>query len=980
VQLEPGQEVSHYRLTRRLGTGGMGDVFLATDTTLDRQVAIKFLTTPGDEAGRRRLLREARAAAALDHPGICSVYEVGTDAVAGDYIVMQFVAGETLAARLRRGRLLPAEALALVRQMAEALKAAHAQGVVHRDLKPQNIILTPGGAPKLLDFGLAKRVPTSRAAAEAMTASQVTMPYAIVGTPGYMAPEQIRDQPADSRADLFSLGCVTYECLTGRRAFGGQTTPDVLGQVLHVDPAPPSAVVPGLGPRYDGFCARLLRKDAAARFQSADEVIGAAIALGGESGGPPADAPTVPIAPASVPGGRMSGPWRVSQRHTAVFIASLVALVAIVAWAVTRGTRLPPAPPAAADWFRRGVEAIRDGSYATARTQLTEAIRLHDRYPQAYSRLAEAESELDNERAAQRALLRVAELVPNVSRLAVDERLRLDAVRAMVLRQHDQAIAAYLELASRHPDDARGWLDLGRAEEAAWRRSAALEHYRRARDLDSQFAAAHWRVARLDAEAGRTAQALAGFDESIRLYRAGANVEGGAEALVRKGVALSSLSRFDEARKVLEEAVVAAGEYPYQRARAEFELVRVLAAAGDFAGSEALAGRATDEASAANLQTVAANGFVDLSGTFASQGRYEEALGRLDRAAAIASDAGADRILMRAMLQRAAVLERQDQDEAALKLTEASLEFFARGGHVRLELTALNLRARLVESLGRLDEAADSATRVLDLARRIGDDGLAAVALDNLAGQLKQQGRLPEALARREEGLAARRKTGNHALLAFDLANTAEVLQLLGRGPDADRLLDEIESQIAAGHPAYLGRRRRAAVLRALGAAIDGRWSEVVRSTGAAEAAAGQSADDTSRWGQVLAELALAELGRGRTPPATIAAWPAQAPAVQRGEIAYWAARALAARGDRPRAWTVASSAWAEAREANAELRWRLAAVAIQAEPASPPAAGAKMPRAAASIEPIARTWSAEAQRSYLARKDLSALVAVASK
>ena len=154
----PPEVVSHYRIGRRLGAGGMGEVYLADDLTLKRQVAIKLLTSQDltDDQVRRPLLREARAAASLDHPNICSVYEVGTD---GDlsFIVMQYVEGETLAARLKKGRLSPEESLDVAAQVADALASAHQNGVVHRDIKPQNIVLTPRGGVKVLDFGLARR-------------------------------------------------------------------------------------------------------------------------------------------------------------------------------------------------------------------------------------------------------------------------------------------------------------------------------------------------------------------------------------------------------------------------------------------------------------------------------------------------------------------------------------------------------------------------------------------------------------------------------------------------------------------------------------------------------------------------------------------------------------------------------------------------------------------------------------------------------
>ena len=283
--------VSHYRIKRRLGAGGMGEVYLADDLTLKRQVAIKLLTSEDltDEQVRKNLLREAQAAASLDHPNICPVFEVGTD---GDlsFIVMQYVEGETLAARLKKGRPSPDEALDIAAQVADALTAAHQQGVVHRDIKPQNIMLTPRGGLKVLDFGLAKRAPAALGGEE-MTRSTAAQGGAVVGTAPYMSPEQIQQKPVDGRSDLFALGATFYECLTGRQAFFGKNSLEVCGQVLHVDPLPPSSVNDSLGPAHDELCRQLLTKDRTQRVQTGEEAI-RLMELARQSGTVPKGQPT----------------------------------------------------------------------------------------------------------------------------------------------------------------------------------------------------------------------------------------------------------------------------------------------------------------------------------------------------------------------------------------------------------------------------------------------------------------------------------------------------------------------------------------------------------------------------------------------------------------------------------------------------------------------------------------------------------------
>ncbi len=271
-------DFGRYRIQRLLGRGGMGEVYLARDTALERDVAIKFVSSQKlqDSAARARLLREAQAAAGLDHPCICPVHEAGVTEDGRAYIVMPFIDGTTLADIIPLGPMPPREALNICSQVADALATAHRHGIVHRDLKPGNIMMTTSGRPRLLDFGIAQTSLVPHVVAEATT---VTVGPAtsggLVGTPAYMSPEQVQHRQVDGRSDLFALGVVLYECLTGARAFDGPTPYEAVANVLRVDPPPPSGRVPGLDGRHDALCARLMAKDPNDRFQSAEEVVGA---------------------------------------------------------------------------------------------------------------------------------------------------------------------------------------------------------------------------------------------------------------------------------------------------------------------------------------------------------------------------------------------------------------------------------------------------------------------------------------------------------------------------------------------------------------------------------------------------------------------------------------------------------------------------------------------------------------------------------
>lgn len=264
-----GSVVQHYRVAGRLGGGGMGDVYLAEDLRLGRRVALKFLSSAlqADPDSRGRLMKEARAASALRSPYIAITYDIGEhDGRA--FIAMEHVEGQSLSDRLRAGPLAADQALRIAVQVADALEEAHAHGVIHRDIKTSNVMISDRGLAKVLDFGLAQVEPRSGDA----TFARLTMPGVVLGTVSYMAPEQAMGQILDGRADLFSLGVVLFEMLTGQLPFTGETTTQILEQVMHAPAPAPSSLRNGIPPPVDAIVLRALEKSPAKRFQSASEM------------------------------------------------------------------------------------------------------------------------------------------------------------------------------------------------------------------------------------------------------------------------------------------------------------------------------------------------------------------------------------------------------------------------------------------------------------------------------------------------------------------------------------------------------------------------------------------------------------------------------------------------------------------------------------------------------------------------------------
>src|SRR5579859_760087 len=275
MSLTSGSKLGPYEIQSQLGAGGMGEVYRARDSRLERTVAIKVLPDHFSQNAelKQRFEREARAISSLNHPNICTLYDIGNQD-GTEYLVMEYLEGETLSARLARGTLPLRETLKIGMEIADALDKAHRGGIIHRDLKPGNVMLTKGGA-KLLDFGLAKSAhPSVNLASDALTSpvNPATVPGMVMGTFQYMSPEQISGQEADTRSDIFSFGAVLYEMATGKRAFEGKSQLSVASAILEKDPEPISIVQPATPAVLDHVVRTCLEKNPDDRFQTAHDV------------------------------------------------------------------------------------------------------------------------------------------------------------------------------------------------------------------------------------------------------------------------------------------------------------------------------------------------------------------------------------------------------------------------------------------------------------------------------------------------------------------------------------------------------------------------------------------------------------------------------------------------------------------------------------------------------------------------------------
>jgi Tol biopolymer transport system component len=335
MTLPAGTAFGPYEIIDPLGAGGMGEVYRARDARLGRDVALKIISADSTSADRLvRFEKEARATAALNHPNIVAVFDIGQSDF-GPFIVSELLEGETLQGRIARGRVPARTALEIAAQIARGLAAAHDKGIVHRDLKPANVFLTRDGSAKILDFGLAKlredEPPDPGEDGTDSVFSAKTVEGAVMGTAGYMAPEQVRGQPADHRADIFALGCVLYELLGGRRAFTGASRVETMHAILTTEPAELASIATvDIGAGIDRLVRRCLEKDAHQRFQSARDLTFALEAA----------ADSRSTAGTSMSRAPMVAGWKVLRALPWAAAALLVALLAVQVFR--------PAPPAGA--------------------------------------------------------------------------------------------------------------------------------------------------------------------------------------------------------------------------------------------------------------------------------------------------------------------------------------------------------------------------------------------------------------------------------------------------------------------------------------------------------------------------------------------------------------------------------------------------------------------------------------------------------
>ena len=800
-----GSTVSHYRILNSLGIGGMGVVYLAEDITLGRNVALKFLSSTSPEY-RARFLREARAVSGLLHPNIATVFDYGeTDSDYGEtakgtpYIVMEVVKGTPLNEKLHSGSLPLREAVRIVSAIAEALGEAHRQGVVHRDVKPSNVVVAENGVVKVLDFGLVKQI-EEEARADDITA-RLPAPHTrtrsdvIVGTPLYLSPEQATGKKVDGRSDLFALGTVLYECITGQSAFSGSSVIEIGAQVIYVTPKAPSKINPDIPPELEKVTIRALEKKPEARYQTADEFIKALQAVlpmlpadDAQSSGRSLRPPLRPRTHSASALTTLTETFRRPRLSLATFLLAIAGL-ALVVWLVYMWSKPDPYQPSpdVADLYNKGTDALRNGAFLQATKAFEQAIAKDPKFPLAHARVAEAYMELDYADKAQNSMLRVQALVPDRSRLAPHDGLHLEAINATVGRDFPSAIKAYQELVKLTPNEPQVYVDLGRAYEKNDELPKAIESYVEATNRTPQYATAFLRVGILYGRQGNQSSAMAAFDKADELYQSAGNFEGQAEVSYQRGFLFNQLGQINDAQKQLQRALEIARTTgnDYQQVKTLLKLGDVEVDSGAVEVGRQRMRNAFELAQAKGIENFTKRALVDIGNSFLASANYEEAERHYKQSLELSQRQNDERNSARASLSLGSLAERQSKADDVVSYIEQALPFYQKGSYRRETMQALHLLARAKVQQGDYDVARKSFDEALQLSQRIGDDTTALLAHQDIGLLLIRQGKYHEALDHTEETFRIANKLGAKKFAAMSRMDRANALWRLGHYEEA---------------------------------------------------------------------------------------------------------------------------------------------------------------------------------------------------
>jgi tetratricopeptide (TPR) repeat protein len=726
--------LGRFRVVRLIGRGGMGEVYEAEDLQLGR-IALKTvrreiaLSTGAFERFRQEVLLARK----ITGPQVCRIHELfllpasdGHEATV--FLTMEYLDGVTLAARLATDGPIPwREALRMAQDLCEGLRLIHGEGIIHRDLKSGNIMLCSHSARTvLMDFGLAQgfEAEGSGSHGPSIATDGVAMAPRIVGTPEYMAPEQFEGGSVSPATDIYALGIVLYEMVTGVHPYAGPTPiAAAIRRARH--PASPSTVGAKVPPQWDRVIERCLEYEPAKRFQSAGEVAQA-------------------LRPgfANLRYMHRDRPW--------VFRAVCLLALAAVVWGgfhlwQTRHYYRPSAE--ARRWYDSGVAALREGSYVKATRSLQAALNDEPRYVMAHARLAEAWADLDFQGNAQQEML-IA--VPDARRLAPLDRMYMEAIQATITRDNPRGVEIYKRILNHLPpqDKAAGYVDLGMAYERAGDPTHALENYAQAAKLDTDNPASFLHTAVVQSHLHHVSEANQSFERAEKLFTAEMNQEGLAELDYARGYAANDGGNRPEAKQYLERSLDEAKKIPsvQLQIRTLTQLSVVAYNTDAFPHAEQYADQAIRLARENQLDAWAANGLVMLANAQIVEGKLQQAEETLQEALKLAHQTEQPRWEAMANLTLASLMNQKQLPDEVIGPAQAALDYYKKVGRVGNAAKASLLLIRAQRDKGQYQQALQAGNEVLALATRSGVRDQKRQAEELIGSVLHKKEQYPDAL------------------------------------------------------------------------------------------------------------------------------------------------------------------------------------------------------------------------------------------
>ena len=872
-----GQTVSHYRILEKLGEGGMGVVYLAEDQHLARRVAVKFLTST-DHHYRARFIREARAISGLTHPNIAIVHDYGETPTGQPFLVMEFVKGKSLSELLDEGLTLR-RSVEIVSSVAEALAEAHHHGIVHRDIKPSNIIVNQRGQVKVLDFGLVKHLfdpPSSEVDLDAQTIySTQTRSDVIVGTPLYLSPEQATGKPIDGRSDLFALGALLYECLTGRSAFSGSSVLEIGAQIIHVNPPPPSQLNPQIPPALDRITMKALEKKVEQRYQTAEEMLKdlRAVVVGLSGDGVPVTSKSNRKTPGDVNRATSALATLTMQlRRQRFSLASFIATILVSGLAIWALIHFwPPSyyqpSPTAQYWYNIGTDFLRNGAYHQASKALQQAIQIDGNYALARARLAQAWTELDYIENAKDELLAIKTLTRDGTAITDKDALYLDAITAMATRDFREAVKNYSAIAEMSPEDSTVYVDLGYAYENAGNPEKALESYQKAIALNNgQYATAYLRAGIVYNRQQQRDEALKMYEKAGQLYSAAGNNEGANEVQRRRGVTYRNMGHYDEAQTQFQQCLETARTLGLeaQQISALIDLSYLSSMRGKSTDAENYAQQAVTIAQQKHLENFAASGLLELGNSYSSRQDYEKSEHYFNQAIQLARANKGRYGEALGMLNLGGVYIATLRVDQGLQLEQQALSFFQQGNYPTNVSLCLTQLTRGYRRKGDYAAALQAANQKLELDLKGGEKPTIANAYSELAAVLMDRENLPAALEQYEDAFKIYDELKSQLRLGFNKVNRGNVLWRLGHYDQAEPILDELWKTVSESKNEYQQLLPTVLLYRAQLRLSQRNFADAIKLSTEAITAAGTQIPEVAIEARSVLGLAKAMSGNGR--------------------------------------------------------------------------------------------------------------------